>query len=607
MALTLTEQLEEMHLGDHLCLVYESWQEQMAAFVPYLKQGLERNEACIYMVDDRTVGEVRAALIQGGIDVESEEKRGALTFATKRQSYIHTGNFDPDLMIQFLDKAVQDALRKGFDGYRITGEMTWALGDECGCDRLIEYEAKLNRYFPSSRSTAICQYNRTRFPPELIHDVLRTHPMAIIGDQVCPNPYFEDPKLVLSEGSSAERVDWMTSQLRKFRASELKLRETIAAHDERTVELEKSEERFRTLADNIPQLAWMTDETGWIFWYNRRWFEYTGTSLKEMEGWGWKSVHHPDHVDRVEKKFRISLETGSAWEDTFPLRGKDGKYRWFLSRALPIRDPAGKVIRWFGTNTDITEELEVKRQLDEAVRARDEFISVASHELKTPITSMQMQVQLLDRSFKRDQAAAVEPARLGKSIEVSKRQLERLNRLVEDMLDISRISTGKLTMEKRRLDLSELIADVVDRFQEICKTSGCELRSDLEPGIAGFFDQFRLEQVVLNLLNNAIKYGNGKPVDISLRKAGPSLAELRVRDYGMGIPKEAQSRIFERFERAVSGTGISGLGLGLHIVRTILEAHSARIQVESEPGSGAEFKVQLPLGAADERAANAAA
>jgi len=128
--------------------------------------------------------------------------------------------------------------------------------------------------------------------------------------------------------------------------------------------LRESEARFRTMADNISQFAWMADANGWIFWYNQRWFEYTGTTLENMQGWGWQQVHHPDHVDRVVKHFCHSLETGEQWEDTFPLQGQDGTYRWFLSRALPIKDEAGQILRWFGTNTDITDH----KQTEEALR-----------------------------------------------------------------------------------------------------------------------------------------------------------------------------------------------------------------------------------------------
>jgi PAS domain S-box-containing protein len=143
-----------------------------------------------------------------------------------------------------------------------------------------------------------------------------------------------------------------------LRASEARLRE--------------SEAQFRTLADNISQFAWMADEKGWIFWYNQRWYDYTGTTLEQMQGWGWKQVHHPDHVDRVVQRIQHSWDTGEIWEDTFPLRGKDGCYRWFLSRAQPIRDADGSIVRWFGTNTDITE----KRAAEEALRESEERLRV---------------------------------------------------------------------------------------------------------------------------------------------------------------------------------------------------------------------------------------
>jgi PAS domain S-box-containing protein len=130
----------------------------------------------------------------------------------------------------------------------------------------------------------------------------------------------------------------------------------VTARVEAERALAESEARFRAIADNIPQLAWMARPDGRIVWCNRRWFDYTGTTLDEAQGWGWRAVHHPDHVGRVAARFRASVEAGEPWEDTFPLRGRDGEYRWFLSRALPVRDEEGRVALWFGTNTDITEQ-----------------------------------------------------------------------------------------------------------------------------------------------------------------------------------------------------------------------------------------------------------
>ncbi|PKB25873.1 PAS domain S-box-containing protein [Novosphingobium kunmingense] len=128
--------------------------------------------------------------------------------------------------------------------------------------------------------------------------------------------------------------------------------------------LDDIEQRFSLMADNISQLAWITDPTGWIFWYNKRWFDYTGTSLEEMQGWGWQAVHHPDHVDRVTRHFSECINRGVEWEDTFPLRGADGVYRWFLSRAVPLRDAEGKILYWFGSNTDVTDLRDAERRIE---------------------------------------------------------------------------------------------------------------------------------------------------------------------------------------------------------------------------------------------------
>ncbi len=139
--------------------------------------------------------------------------------------------------------------------------------------------------------------------------------------------------------------------------------------------LRRSEENFRTLADNISQFAWMTDESGYIFWYNKRWYDYTGTTLEEMKGWGWTKVHHPDHVERVVEKFQKCIEAGIAWEDTFPIKGKDGSYRWFLSRALPIKDENGNIKIWFGTNTDITEQINIEEELRKSNETLEAFFA----------------------------------------------------------------------------------------------------------------------------------------------------------------------------------------------------------------------------------------
>ena len=158
---------------------------------------------------------------------------------------------------------------------------------------------------------------------------------------------------------------------------------------------------FRMLADSIPQLAWMTRPDGWIFWYNRRWFDYTGTTLEEMQGWGWRRVHHPDHVDRVVEKIQTSFETGEPWEDVFPLLGRDGEYRWFLSRALPIRDENGDIVRWFGTNTDVTEQKKAEERMALLMREID-------HRAKNALAVAQAVVNLTQGNTIEEYKTAVE-------------------------------------------------------------------------------------------------------------------------------------------------------------------------------------------------------
>jgi hypothetical protein len=211
---SLAEQLALLRPGDHLCLIYETPEEQFAAVVPFMRDGLAREEQCLYIADERTVAEVREAMRGAGVDVDAHEAQGTLRIVTKRETYLRSGSFDPAAMIAILHGATAEAIARGYTALRVTGEMTWALGSEAGTERLIEYEASLNDFFPGSRALAICQYNRNRFNPEIIFEVLRTHPIAIVGDRVGRNPYHESIAAALTALPVAPRVEQMLSQLR---------------------------------------------------------------------------------------------------------------------------------------------------------------------------------------------------------------------------------------------------------------------------------------------------------------------------------------------------------------------------------------------------------
>ncbi len=190
-----------------------------------------------------------------------------------------------------------------------------------------------------------------------------------------------------------------------------KIARNISGRKRMEERLRRSEEEFRSMAENISQLAWMTDREGWIYWYNKRWFDYTGTTLEEMQGWGWQKIHHPDHVDRVTDLFKRHIESGEPWEDTFPLRGADGEYGWFLSRAQPIRDEDGKIIRWFGTNTDITEQKRAEEQ-------RILLINELNHRVKNTLATVQ---SLASQSFRK----AEDPAQARQAFEARLHALAR--------------------------------------------------------------------------------------------------------------------------------------------------------------------------------------
>lgn len=233
------------------------------------------------------------------------------------------------------------------------------------------------------------------------------------------------------------------------------------------------------------------------------------------------------------------------------------------------------------------------KQAQDAIRARDEFLSIASHELKTPLTPLKLQIQSLMRTLASGKLAEVKPERISKMLVSSERQISRLSKLVDDLLDISRINMGRLTLSIEEFDLSELLAEVVERFKDQIELSRCEVKLEALGPITVACDRFRIEQVIVNLLTNAIKYGHGKPVEISACDDN-GVIKMSFKDYGIGIAQEDQRRIFDRFERAVSGNNFGGIGLGLYIVTQILTAHNGRVTVESKLGAGSNFMVEFP-------------
>ena len=491
-------------------------------------------------------------------------------------------------------------------------------------------------------------------------------------------------------------------------------------------ELERSEEQFRSLADSIPQLCWMAQPDGHIFWYNRGWYAYTGTTFQDMQGWGWQSVHDPAVLPSVMERWQHSISRGEPFEMVFPLKKADGHFRQFLTRVLPVKDEQGKVTRWFGTNTDITvvkeaeaalarreqqlqtladntpdvlarfdrelrhvfvnaaveratgrapeqfigktnrelgmpvelcdvwdpaiaavferqhtttrefsyesptgarhfsvtfiperdaagevihvlgvshdrtAEKEAQDALRVADRRKDEFLATLAHELRNPLAPVRTGLQVL--RLTRD------PEMSHRTQLMMERQLGQMVRLIDDLLEVSRITSGKVVLRLERIELQHAVHTAVEAARPQIDAAAQQLHLDMpdEP-IWLQADTTRICQVVSNLLANAGKYSpDGSAISLTVRRQGPEVV-ITVSDQGEGIPQNMLSHVFEMFAQVdrTLDRAQGGLGIGLALVKRLVEMHSGTVSVESPGlGAGSTFTVHLPTAAPEERFEN---
>jgi PAS domain S-box-containing protein len=425
-------------------------------------------------------------------------------------------------------------------------------------------------------------------------------------------PFIHDGKWVACIGvGSSEPRHWQTAEkelLENVVARVWPLIERARAEDA----LRYSEQRFRAMGDNITALAWIADPDGSFVWYNKRWYKYTGTTLEEMRGWAWEKVHHPDHLPHVLASWKKALAGGETWEDTFPLRGADGKYRWFLSRASPVRDSDGKITLWFGTNSDITELRETQEALRDAnarlankathleaivqertAKLRDTigeleaFSYSVSHDLRTPLRTMQgySRVLLNDYSDKFDPQGRDFLVRIN-------RASERLDRLTQDVLTYSRVVRGQISMAP--ISLERLLPDIIQQYPGF-QTHRVDIviRSPLLDVMG---HEASLIQCLSNLIGNAVKFvlpGSKPHINIWTEAAPQAQAvKIWIQDNGIGIEAQQIKRIFGIFELA--SMEYEGTGIGLAIVRKAAERMGGSVGVESAPGQGSRFWLLLP-------------
>jgi len=545
---------------------------------------------------------------------------------------------------------------------------------------------------------------------------------AFAGESVVLPDIRYDPAALGQPGQAR----WVRGYAYPIRDAQGRVREVMLMHEDVSdrvaadAAIRASEMRLKQLANTIPQIAWMADPQGDIHWYNDRWYEYTGATVEDMEGWGWQRMHDPRELPRVLELWKHAVESGEPAQMTFPLRGRDGVFRPFFTLVAPLKDESGRVLQWFGTNTDISALDAVQRSLHEAEerlrlavlaghigtwdldleanvvrgsaevfelhgleprsgaqppgvfmelvleedrakiekrveaaiargdgfsgeyrvklpdgerrwlsawgrvqpggegrprrmigatisidpykkaeaalresdRRKDEFLAMLAHELRNPLAPITTAAEIL-------RMASADPARVTQASEVIGRQVRHIAKLMDDLLDVSRVTRGLVQLEKQTVELASIVHGAIEQAAPLLQAKGQALTTTFDPApacVSG--DRARLTQIVANLLNNASRYTPGAGhIEVSLAAEG-AWARLRVTDNGQGIEPDLMPHLFDLFTQGKRAPDRSqgGLGIGLALVKRLVELQGGQVMAQSAGlGKGSTFTVAFPL------------
>lgn len=346
---------------------------------------------------------------------------------------------------------------------------------------------------------------------------------------------------------------------------------------------EENQRQLNELANAMPQLVWIAEPSGQVFYYNDRVAEFAGATRRADGRWEWEGLVHPDDLQATHDAWNNAVADRKAYEKEHRIKLKDGNYRWFLSRAYPQKNAEGEVVKWFGTATDIDD-----RRLHES--RKDDFIKMASHELKTPITVIKAYFQLLQGKITESGEAVLQQSSL-----IIDRQINKLTKLIAELLDVTRIESGRLVLEKSVFGINDLVSQVIEDMRTLSKKHSINLRQ--VPTIQVNADKERVEQVVINLLGNAIKYSpQANEINITITHEQPMVV-IGIQDFGIGIKPSEHGKIYDNFYR-VKGKDeqtFPGFGIGLYVVKEIIKAHGGDVWVNSAENSGSTFYFSLPV------------
>jgi PAS domain S-box-containing protein len=538
----------------------------------FISVGLMEGDATIILATQLHREGIEEHLKAEGLAVNIARERGkfiSIDAATTLSQILVDGSIDPVRFNKVIGDIIKQAA-KGSRHVRVFGELVallWRDGNGAAAIRLEELWNDLSRRHSFS---LFCAYPMEGFDGEAygveFAEICRQHARVIPGESYT----------TLSDPDQRLLAITLLQQKSNSLDAEIAERKRVEAA------LQVSEARFRLMAESMPQKIFTARPNGDVDYFNPQWTEFTGLSFEEIRGWGWTQFIHPDDVEENVRHWQHSIETGEPFYFEHRFRAANGVYRWHISRAIPMRDAQGNITMWIGSNTDIDEQ---KRQEE----LKDEFISMASHELKTPVTSLVGFAHILqNRLKKRDDA---ESLRFLASIH---KQLNRLNKLINDLLDISRVQLGKLDYQEELFDLNALVQETVENLQ--AGTSTHQLLFEGGTAAQVYGDKDRIGQVLTNLITNAIKYSpSADRVIIGLARDANNII-VSVQDFGIGIAAKHHGQVFERFYQVTDPAEKTypGLGIGLYISSEIIKRHHGRIWVESRKGAGSTFSFSLP-------------
>ena len=597
----------------HLASIYETQRDQFAAVVPFIKQGLARDERCLYVADDNTSEEVLEALRDGGVDVDTARETGQLSIHTKADTYLRTGEFETERMLDFWEETLTEACDdEGYAGVRAAAEMTWALDGDTGLDQLVQYESLLNTIYSGEDYVVLCQYNRERFSADVLSDVIRSHPLVVSNGTVCQNFYYHPPDEFFDTDHPPLDVDRTIDGLVSNAETQRKLNERerfqsrlyeLTSHPDHSFDeklqalFELGCERFGLELGGLARIDPRIDHFE---------VEYTSADHEHLEPGAQVSLSetycrvHTDGGNPVgitaprEQGFEGTTAYQEFGVESYlgtHLRVEEGLDRtlFFVSedaRETAFTDAERSFLKMMGQWVQQElEQREYERHLEASNERLEQFAYAASHDLQEPLRMVSSYLQLLETRH-----ADELDADAGEFIEFAVDGADRMRAMIDGLLEYSRIETRGNPIEP--LDLDAVVDDVMADLQFRIEETDASVTIEDLPRVEGDGDQLR--QVFQNLFDNAIEYSGETPpqIRVSARQVGDS-CHISVSDDGIGIDSDKQDRVFEVFQRLHTRDEHGGTGIGLALCKRIVERHGGDIRVESEPGDGATFSFTL--------------